>query len=107
MAVQAGLFLKQSCALEYGAVRGTDDLRRQRLGIEIRGQGDWDPAIQSEPIMMTLNSTTAIDHGRRDGARSPRLFSRGKTSFARRPDFEVLCLRQKKDPKWLLTILAQ
>ncbi len=30
--------------------------------------------------MMTLSSTTAIDHGRRDGARSPRLLSSGTAS---------------------------
>src|SRR5437879_13443308 len=30
--------------------------------------------------MVTLSSTTAIDHGRRDGARSPRLLSSGTAS---------------------------
>src|ERR1044072_5901663 len=42
--------------------------------------GEFAPTIQSEPIMITLNSTTAIDHGRRDGAPSTRLFSIGDAS---------------------------
>src|SRR5215468_2976374 len=42
--------------------------------------GELWPAIQSEPIMITLSRTTAIDHGRREGARSPLLLSIGAAS---------------------------
>src|SRR4030095_15432939 len=46
-------------------------------GSKFGDQGEFAPAIHSEPIMITLNNTTAIDHGRRDGARSPLLLSIG------------------------------
>src|SRR4029450_5382512 len=49
-------------------------------GSKFGDHGEFAPAIQSEPIMITLSRTTAIDHGRRDGARSPLLFSIGAAS---------------------------
>ena len=49
-------------------------------GSKFGDHGEFAPAIQSEPIIITLSSTTAIDHGRRDGARSPLLFSIGAAS---------------------------
>lgn len=49
-------------------------------GSKFDDQGERAPAIQREPIIITLRSTTAIAQGRRDEARSPRLLSIGTMS---------------------------
>src|SRR5215469_7103224 len=46
-------------------------------GSKFGDHGDLYPSIQSEKIIMMVKSTTAMDQGRREGARSPRLFQKG------------------------------